>query len=1017
MTKAKKLIEVALPIREVSMESVRDKSIRHGHISTLHLWWARRPLPVCRAVVFASLVPDPLDPACPPVFVEAINILLKNKVYQPYEDIPFTAVADKMEDNPRNRLLCFIGKFSDEFVTAEKNGAKLPPSKKKLSAHSLIKWESKNDERILTIARKLIYVAHNAKQGQEGADAGAMMRDYEQGYAAVKAAEKALYETTDRHLDGPGIQRLEAELATTIEAFLDRMPKVFDPFAGGGAIPLEAARLGCRSYGNDINPVAHIIQRASLEFPQRFGKPITLSKEEYGRVYGDAALGTWQKVNGKFPTITLPNQLSHDVEHYANLLLERVKAKVGHLYPIGPDGKETIAYYFARTAKCSNPACGVELPLLKQFNLVKKAGKAVSLRPKFEGKNLSWTIKEGENNDEGWVRNRKNLYCPVCGGATSNKVLKEQFLKDGYGTELLAVITDADKGKGYRLPTEKEKEIAKRRTESTIVIEEMMPIKNTKQFDLCPWGFETYGSMFSPRQLTTLQTFVEELNALKAEWQNTATELEAYERGLVTYLAIWIDRVAIANTSFGRWHTGRETLEHPFSRQAIAMVFDYPESNPFCSSTGSALNQLNWIIRYLDDESQSFNYTISNNASSGEISQFPAKSLSAAITDPPYYDAIAYADLSDFFYVWLKRTVGDLYPANFATPQTPKSQECTALKHHHKNDADQAKKHFEDKLQQIFAAIETQTEGVVSIMFAHQSTEAWTTLCNSVLGANMNITGSWAMDTEMSNRSIGLAGAALTSSVTVSCSPAKKEGYGDFGEVQTLIEKKIAETVRELYALGFRGADLLTACFGQAVSVFGRYKAVEKANGDEVTVAELLDLAKDAAFKAIISDIRTDELTKFYIGWLNLNQFSEEDHDMVRKVTQIGLNIDTSLLQTRTILVGDGNKQRLASSAQRYAADEKMGTRTEDAHIDQVHRLMQLWQLGNRGVMLEYIQQVAGTSEHAFWRVMNSLKELLPPKHADAELVNGLLSSQEDLLREAKTFSERHGTQGELRLD
>jgi adenine-specific DNA methylase len=372
--------------------------------------------------------------------------------------------------------------------------------------------------------------------------------------------------------------------------------------------------------------------------------------------------------------------------------------------------------------------------------------------------------------------------------------------------------------------------------------------------------------------------------------------------------------------------------------------------------------------------------------------------------------------LSDFFYVWLKRTVGDLYPANFATPQTPKSQECTALKHHHKNDADQAKKHFEDKLQQIFAAIETQTEGVVSIMFAHQSTEAWTTLCNSVLGANMNITGSWAMDTEMSNRSIGLAGAALTSSVTVSCSPAKKEGYGDFGEVQTLIEKKIAETVRELYALGFRGADLLTACFGQAVSVFGRYKAVEKANGDEVTVAELLDLAKDAAFKAIISDIRTDELTKFYIGWLNLNQFSEEDHDMVRKVTQIGLNIDTSLLQTRTILVGDGNKQRLASSEQRYAADEKIGTRIEDAHIDQVHRLMQLWQLGNRGIMLEYIQQVADTSEHAFWRVMNSLKELLPPKHADAELVNGLLSSQEDLLREAKTFSERHGTQGELRL-
>jgi adenine-specific DNA methylase len=1015
MPTAKKLIEVALPIREISTESVRDKSIRHGHISTLHLWWARRPLPVCRAVVFASLVPDPLDDACPPAFVDAVNRLLKGKPYEPYADIPFTAAADRMEDNPRNRLLCFIGRFSEEFVRAEKAGKKLPESKKKLSSSSLIKWESKNDERILTIARKLLYVAHNAaKEG--GADAGAMLNQYEEAYTAVKQAEKALYTLPDRHLGGEEVDRRKAELDSTIEAFLDRMPRVFDPFAGGGAIPLEAARLGCRSHGNDINPVAHIIQRASLEFPQRYGKPLTLSAEEYTRLYGGSALHEWQQTNGKFPTITLPNRLSHDVAHYANVLLERVQAKVGYLYPPGPDGKEVIAYYWARTARCSNPACGAEVPLLKQFNLAKKSNKQVSLKPKIEGKRVGFTIQDQLNNDQGWVRNRKNLYCPVCGGATSNRELKRQFEKQEYNTELLAVITDEDRGKGYRLPTAQEVEIARLSTNDLLTIPERMPVENTKQFDLCPWGFETYGSLFSPRQLTTLQTFVEELNALKAEWRGDRPELGGYERALVTYLAVWVDRVAINNTTFGRWDVTREGLQNPFSRQAIAMVFDYPESNPFCSATGSALNQLDWIVRYLDEESGNFNYTISNNASSGEISQFDKKSLAVVVTDPPYYDAIAYADLSDFFYVWLKRTVGDLYAVNFATPQTPKGQECTALKHHHRNDAAQAKQHFEQKLLQIFAAIEVQTQGIVSIMFAHQTTEAWTTLCNSILNANMNITGSWAVDTEMSNRSIGLAGAALTSSVTVSCRPSAKTGYGDFSEVSRQIEQQITNTVRNLYALGFRGADLLTACFGQAVSVFGRYKAVEKANGDEVTVAELLDLAKDAAFKAIISDIRTDELTKFYIGWLNLNGFQKEEHDMVRKVTQIGLNIDTALLQSSHILVGDGSKQRLADSTERFAANPKLGEGEQAAHIDQVHRLMQLWQLGNREAMLNYVQGVAATAEHPFWRVMNSLRELIPPKHEDAALVGGLLTAQEDLLREAKHFRGGRKVQGVLQL-
>ncbi len=342
MQQPKYLIEVAMPIREVSAESVRDKSIRHGHISTLHLWWARRPLPVCRAVVFASLVPDPDDPHCPEAFREAVQTLLANPCYKPYADVPFTTSLDPLADTLRNRLLAFIGKFSDQFVANERAGRTTAP-KEMLAPGSLIKWESRTDEPILTLARKLIFVAHNSRVNSPSpffkrpADAergsGAVRRsdevetllaDFDQLHSAIREAEKTLYQTPDRHLDTLDVQTKETALQTAIGAFLDRMPRVFDPFAGGGAIPLEAARLGCRTYGNDINPVAHIIQRGSLEFPQRYGKPALFSKTEFEQTYGPDAYQTLvtagQVLDGA--AYKLKNRLSFDVGFYARKLLK-----------------------------------------------------------------------------------------------------------------------------------------------------------------------------------------------------------------------------------------------------------------------------------------------------------------------------------------------------------------------------------------------------------------------------------------------------------------------------------------------------------------------------------------------------------------------------------------------------------------------------------------------------------------------------------------------------------------------
>lgn len=1018
MPTPKKLIEVALPIKEVSAESVRDKSIRHGHISTLHLWWARRPLPVCRAVVFASLIPDPLDEHCPPAFQEAVDRLLGDDPdseygdpYKPYDDIPYTVAVDRMEDNLRNRLLMFIGKFSEKFAQNQKLGKKTP-AKDLLSPYSLIKWDNKNNEDILNKARKLIFVSHQA--AKTTASASELMAEFDILYDAIKSAEKTLYHTPDRHLATANVAVKEAVLHDAIEAFLDKMPRVFDPFAGGGAIPLEAARLGCRSYGNDINPVAHIIQKGSLEFPQKYGKPITYSKDEFINLYGES---TWREQpqdikilqNGKAEAIRVANRLSFDVEYFAKKLLAEAEKEIGHLYPLNADGKKPIAYYWARVGTCSNPSCRAEVPLLKGFYLANTSSKQFYLKPIIEGKQIDFEVKSGKSDEDGWVV-KGNLLCPICGNTTSKADIKSQSNNKLFKERLLAVIENIGDGKSYRLPTEQEKEVVNISHETELIPEQLTK-NDSRNLWITLWGIESWGDMFSQRQIYILQKLVQKLVELRKE---LAFLEEGYYKAVVTYLGILLDRGAVISTAFGRWDVTRENVQSPFSKQAIAMVFDYPEANLLGKTTGSLSNQLDWVTRYIESECEQPFAVELKNASSGDKSQFPDKYLTAVVTDPPYYDAIAYADLSDFFYVWLKRTLGDVYPLNFATPQTPKTEECTALKHHHENSKDKAKAHFENKLTQIFDAIEHQTTDIVSIMFAHQSTEAWTTLCNSILGARMNITGSWPVDTEMANRSIGLAGAALASSVTVSARPAQRQGYGEYRTVKKAIEKTVAQEVDELYRLGFRGADLLTACFGQAVSEFGQYEKVEKADGSEITVAELLEMARESAFNALLKGFDGDDYTKFYIGWLQLYGFVESEFDDAAKFSRVGLSINVNELFTNHILIKEGNKQTLGTYAARLVANKKLGENRSSPLIDQVHRAMQLYRGANRAHLLAHIALVADNPESPFWRVVSSLCELLPSGTDDHKQATGLLSNKDSLIRESKLASVVLGEQTKI---
>lgn len=999
--KAKKLIEVALPIKEISAESVRDKSIRHGHISTLHLWWARRPLPVCRAVVFASLVQDPLDDNCPEAFQYAVEMLLNTGLgkihYKPYKDIPYTSVMDEMEDNRRNRLMMFIGKFSEK-CQANMIAGKPTSPKEQLDDFSLIKWENKNNPQILRIARELIFVAYQSDKRPD-ATWETLHAEFNRLYDAIPKAEEALYTIKNRHIETERVKQREAELQAAIEAFQNEMPSVFDPFAGGGAIPLEAARLGCRSYGNDINPVAHIIERGSAEFPQKYGKPIVYSLEEFQRLYGEKGIEMTQETDRGIIVenglVKIPNRLAFDVEYYAKKILAETEKEVGDKYSSASQ-LTPLVYYWSRTAKCSNPSCKAEIPMLKQFYISKrrtaKAKDWYFLSPIISGNKIYFEIKNGECTLEGW-NHHGNLTCPCCGSITNIAEIKRQFTNEPIGERLLAIVEDGDK-RTFRIPTELDFDLVSNIEKDETIPNEKLEVGNVRNFNTPGWGIDSFDGLFSNRQSVFLATFRDNINRICS----SISAESWYVIVIKTYLALWFDKVLCRNTSFGVWHKLQETVEHPFGRQAIPMVFDYPEMNPFSNLSGACIGQLDSIISYIESEN-SF-ASVFNNIMSGDKNQFAPKTLTSVITDPPYYDAIAYADLSDFFYVWLKSLLGNDYNLIFSTPKTPKQDECTALKHHHGNTDEKAKIHFEHMLTAIFDAIELQTSDIVSIMFAHQSTEAWTTLCNSILDARMNITGSWPMDTEVS---IALKAqmSTLESSVTVACRPSERKGFADFSDVKHDIKQVVKAEVEKLYGLGFRGADLLTACFGQAVSVFGHYKRVETSEGDPVSVGQLLEFARESAAQALLEGVPGEPQTKFYCGWLQMNGMKECDFDDVNKYTRVGVNVEIRQLQSDRLLITEGSKQHLATAEEHLGNNENWGTQPTDYLISQVHRMMLAYRMGNQVLLLKLVRELCPESDAPHWRVLDFLQGHLP-EDKDLNDIKGILASAEMLRQKCK---------------
>ena len=964
-----RLIEVALPIREISAESVRDKSLRHGHISTLHLWWARRPLAASRAVVFASLVPDPDDLRCPEDFRHAVERNLKTYVpselkyyrrgrqvhrdedpYRPYEDIP---------DTLRNRLLTFIAKWSPEALAFEcGKSTKEPKPAELLDDRSLVKWETSDPDNpqgheVLRIARELVRIANGGK-----------------------------------------------------------VPTVLDPFAGGGAIPLEAGRLGCQPIANDYNPVAYLILRATCEFPQKYGKPgrRKVVVEEFGK-----------KVERE---IEVPNVLAHDLEKWAKWILEKAKGKIGHLYPPGKDGRPVVGYLWARTAPCSNPSCGGEIPLLRSLLVCNKKDKKVGLTMRLNEGTRSITFGIARDKEiirtEGTKREHGPAICPFCEQPTSEPDLRRIGCDGNMGQRMVAVIVEDRDGKNYR-PVE-EIDLATLCMAQEMDVERpgemILPEINTQEgkedisnstgIRVHLYGMKTWGSLFNHRQLIVMHTFTEYLrDALKI--MKSEIYEDEYRKAVGIYLGLWISRISMFQTTVGRWLQDLEALTHPFNRAAISMVWDYPEANCFSDASGGAESQLDWMMRVIAHEGLQGLSATNLQRDGGTLPIRDAK-VDCVVTDPPYFDEVGYADLSDFFYIWVKRALNIELNGVLGTPQTPKSDEATALKHRHIGDGEAADKHFSRKLAAIFTeAKRTCTQdSIFTVIFAHQDTKAWTALVTSLFNAGMTIDATWPIEMERKNRPRGLKSAALETSITVICRPRITGRAAAFKDVRKEIEYVVQESVKRFWGYGFRGADLIVSCYGPAVGVFGKYERVEKADGTLVEIPELLELARKAARDAIAGEFRGDNISTLYYVWANLYGASEQAWDDARLVVQIGGDAESAMEVARGhgIFVVDGSKCRLALLTDREKR-RGLGIDPNPPLIDALHRSMLFWREEKRPELIRYLGERDLLEDGPFWKLGQALFEVLPRDTEDWKLINALLVERQTLRSEGKRLADQ----------
>ncbi|MCL5959147.1 MAG: DUF1156 domain-containing protein, partial [Chloroflexi bacterium] len=766
-----RIIEVDFPLRRVSEESVREKNIRHGHVSTLHVWWARRPLAASRTTALAALLPD--DPRRRDDFLHLLGDIA------PWEAV--TQSDDVLQDSPIQR------------------------------------------------ARDLI-------------------RD----------------------------------------TFGGIPPRVLDCFAGGGSIALEALRLGCETHALDYNPVAVTILRAVLEYPQKFGK--TLVQSESG---SPGSLG--------FITERTLNPLLESVKRWGSWVLEEARKELGDFYPKDPDGSIPVGYIWARTLPCQNPSCGVEIPLMRHFWLARKEKKQVTLRPRLNplaGRvDFDVVVTDGRQMDfdpeEGTV-SHAHVRCPMCSGTMDNKATRHLFHQGKSGQRLVAVVLHhpGHTGKIYRLPTQRDFELyqlsgvaLERKRRILWGIWGMDPVPNEpliydpRNIWLTPFfpkEEQILGSLFNTRQKLALITFADKIRQTYPLVIAEGTDPE-FAKAVLTYLALALDRLADFGSTLCVLNvTGGRGVFHTFARQALPMVWDYAESNPFNPEGAGWLTACEknekWIKAAASVAVSNVPVvTVTHGSATGL--PWPDNYFDAVLTDPPYYDNVNYSALSDFFYVWLKRTLGDGGMDLFSTPLTPKSEEIVQDPDRH-GGRQEAQAFFELSLTQAFREIQRviKPDGIAVIIFAHKTTEAWESIINALLKAGLYMTASWPIHTEMRARLNAQETASLASSIYMVCRKRTATEIGEYRTVRRQIEALVHRKLVQFWDGGIRGGDFFMSAIGPAVEIFGKYTQVERLSGEPVTVGELLEYVRtvvsEFALERILRSAQlggVDMPTRFYL--------------------------------------------------------------------------------------------------------------------------------------------------------
>ena len=798
----KKLIEVALPLDAINAASIKEKSIRHGHPSTLHLWWARRPLAACRAVLFAQLVDDPSS----------------------HPD-RFPTEAD--QDKERERLFKII--------------------------RELVKWENTRNEEVLNAARDEI----------------------------VKSCDGS-------------------------------PPSILDPFAGGGSIPLEAQRLGLKAYASDLNPVAVLINKALIEIPPKFADKPPIHPEAEVRT-------RWHDAEG----------LAEDVRRYGQWIRDEAERRIGHLYPKATlsDGKEAriIAWIWTRTVTCPNPACRATMPLASSFWLSKKKGKEAWIKPITQGTSISYMVGYGSQGPPEAPKSGRGarFKCLCCTEAVSSDYIKAEGMARRMSQKLMAIVAQDQRQRVFLAPSDEH------------TADPCPPcqldlgwMRANSRYMLPPYyGLSQWSDLYTNRQLKALTTYSELLGEVRVLISQHLPATETADGGaldylnaIVTYLALAISRLADMCNSLCPWENTRTQVRHLFVRQAVPMVWDFAENNVFNNAGGDYRTSLNSICNALQRISGPAGMVIKSDATTLSLGM-PA----VICTDPPYYDNVGYADLSDFFYGWLRISLGRTYPELFSTIATPKEGELVAFSHLHNGSKEVASRYFENGFVRVFANAKPLSDFgfPMTLFYAFKQSEnsvegktstGWSTMLEGLIAAGWTITATWPIRTELANRMRGQGSNALATSVVLACRP--RPGDASVTDRQGLLHalrQKLTGPIHDLQKAAVAPVDLRQAAIGPGMAVFSRYSRVVEPDGTPMRVHIALGLINQV-LEAVLGEAEADldPETRWAITWF-AQHFEDDGPYGIAEQLAVSMNVAVDALAKSGILESGGGRVRLLS--------------------------------------------------------------------------------------------------------